>query len=220
MKKVYSLFIAMTLIFAFAVSASANGSDALSASAQGNSEGGFDLKGLSSIGNNSDFEMSDVLTFDEIAQVYADDHNITLTEAKEVFNRGNSSQKSLALATYRTFTGYLGDYGGFKPILRYYCSTTEGGGYIAILKIETWELVRSDGNVTKQFVGTVKSYLENASKIHYIVNGDWYNNGATTTEVGASINVGGFATITYKNISSDEHYWYGYYEGNVILSRQ
>ncbi|WP_147423836.1 hypothetical protein [Cohnella endophytica] len=105
----------------------------------------------------------------------------------------------------------------------FYCETSESGNFNGILKVLDTSMNRVANGKSKWFFGTIYTNLEHGAKIHYIVNGEFYNNGTiTVTGTGTGtgtggITVGGFFTMTFSVSSSsnfnatlyiaDDFYW-------------
>jgi hypothetical protein len=177
-------------------------------------------------------QVSDVLTFEELVQEIANDTGKSFEQVKseiiankqiELENSGDVvkslDKKSyseievmVSSATYRTITDQFVVTSIYKPYLKFYCETSEGGGYWGIVKILNVGMDREYNNITKQFGGTVYSNLENAGTIFWIVNGDFYDNGTTTAGGGVEIPIGGSATVSFNVSYSSDHYAYCYEE--------
>ena len=69
--------------------------------------------------------------------------------------------------------------------------------------------------LSKQFGGTVYVHLEDANRIFYIVNGDFFNNGSTTWNAGVNIGVGRNASIKFGVTNTTSHYQYRYVESRL-----
>ncbi|WP_342541945.1 hypothetical protein MHH33_12830 [Paenisporosarcina sp. FSL H8-0542] len=167
---------------------------------------------------------SEVMTYDEMITTMAKDMDITKEEAIKIAPAkdksvrqstltSDSSNAVAAAATYRTFTVYLQEFnnsydGYYQPSLRFYCETSESGSFHGIVKIINTTLNRDWFAEVKTFTGTVFVYLEHAGKIHYIVNGDWYDiSTGQSFSGGASITIGKSITI---NFSSSKSNYFGY----------
>lgn len=166
----------------------------------------------------STMTMSDVLTFDELASVYSSDEGIPLEEARQVllskYNSGSTARKSTIsplLATYRTFEVPLDSMRYYKPSLRFYCETSEGGYFHGIVQVLNTAMNRVYQGIAKQFGGTVFTNLENASTIHYMVSGDFYDNGTTTTGGSGTAKIGEYFEISY-NVSHSSNWYATIYE--------
>ncbi|GIO56895.1 hypothetical protein [Paenibacillus cineris] len=206
MKKVYSLVVCLMLLFTAVGSASAADFD--NNPATGVYQGNIDLNNTS-----NDTVISESLTFDEMAQKISDDFNISIDEATKLLSQNSVKTLNATTASYRTITSSLDKMNNaYQPSMEFYCQTTEGGGYIAIEKIITWDLNRNDisGNGSKKFEGNIKTYLENGQSIHWILNGDFYNYGDGTLNVGGSIKLGETGTLTLTLTVKTGHYAYSY----------
>jgi len=158
---------------------------------------------------SEDVVISDVLSFDELVEIIAQDKNISIDQAKneimasqrKKLSKGNrvltsSELENMIMAkTYRTIERTI-DY--WKPKVRFYVETSEWGSYWGILQIVDSTLIREYLYVSKQFSGTLFVNLESAYMIYYYVNGDFYDNGTTTQTAGFSIGVGEYLTIEYS----------------------
>ncbi|MDQ0088876.1 hypothetical protein J2T12_002286 [Paenibacillus anaericanus] len=196
------------------LSASAEDVAANQSSTPGITEGAINLQSVS--GNTV---VSDVMSFDEMVSRISSDKGISIDQASDLIRSNSGVTRSLSsarLATYRTFTQQIPNSGQyFKPSVSFYCETTEGGGYGAILKILTTNLIRSYDIYTLQFSGSLYVNLENGSKIHYVLNGDWYENGVTSQTGSIGISIGEFFTASYSVTSSNHHYRYQYAESDL-----
>ncbi|MCL9659217.1 hypothetical protein L2089_00855 [Paenibacillus hunanensis] len=180
----------------------------------------IDLSDLSQLPDG--VKVSGVMTYDELIEQIAKDNNISLVSAKSLVsssNQNNFTASAQAAATYRTITSSFTVTSTFTPYMRFYCQTDEGGGFRAIEKVISHNLVRQDErtNVTKQFSGNVESHLEHQNKIHYIVNGDFYNNGTTNYSGGGAINVGLWAKLNFTVSGANSHYKYVYLEKDLLF---
>ncbi|MGZ7443221.1 hypothetical protein [Paenibacillus sp. TH7-28] len=162
----------------------------------------------------SDMQMSDVLTFDELVSTYANDSGISVEQARETLlsnfysgKRTKTATISPQLATYRTFTAQLNAMKSYKPSLKFYCETTEGGySFYGILKVLSTTMNRVYQGVSKQYAGTVYTNLEHANRIHYIVSGDFYDNGTTTISGGGTAGIGESFELSFSVSYSSN--WY------------
>lgn len=59
--------------------------------------------------------------------------------------------------------------------------------------------------------------LEDANRIFYIVNGDFFNNGMTTWNAGVTIGVGKAANVKFGVSGASNHYQYRYVESRVTF---
>lgn len=185
--------------------------------------------------------VSEKMTFDELVKKYAEDNNISEGQAKkdllvnyEKAHKTNDQKKavqsvatatefgvsaetivSATSATYRTFTVVLEPMYLWSPKLSFYSETSEYGNWHGIVKVIDTTLIRTDAyGITKQFSGTTFTFLESASKIHWYVNGDFYNNGTTTRTAGVSIGLNQSTSIQYSISNSSNHFAYKYEVGD------
>lgn len=168
---------------------------------------------------SEDLIISDVMTFEEMVDQVSEDFGISTEEAQRKL--GYSDTKNLsaraAKAQYRTISSQFTSTSTFKPTMRFYCETTESGGFRAIKKILQVSMIRSSGGVSKQFSGTVYVNLEDPNRIFYSVNGDFYNNGTTTVNTDVSIGVGKAASVKFGMSYASNHYKYTYVEKRVTF---
>lgn len=173
---------------------------------------------------------SEVLTFDELIEIIAQDNKISETEAANLIakqysdnNHNNKNQKSTNLkslrsSTFRTVTSRFTVTDVYKPSLKFYCETSECISTWGILKILNVTMNREsviyNMSVVKQFSGTVYTNLESNSKIHWIVNGDFFNNGTTTVGAGGQIGIGGCLTLSFNISHASNYYEYCYQTGD------
>jgi hypothetical protein len=176
---------------------------------------------LENVKENKDTVISDVLTFSEITEQIAIDEGISKTEAanriitqqQKTSNLSARSATQVAVAaTYRTISSSFSVTSTYKPSVRFYCQTSEGGGFRGIVKILNVNLNRAYSGISKQFSGSVYTKLEDPNRIFWIVNGDFYNNGTTSGGGGVDIGVGGAASINFNVSYSSNHYKYAYKE--------
>jgi len=176
-------------------------------SAQTNAKSKF--SGESKVGNT---KISKVLTFNQIVEQIAKDNNISKNEAASQVKSNFSGNSSLSItaerATYRTITETVPIWSNYQPQLAFYCQTSEEDYFHGIVKIMNVSLIRAYNGYSKQFSGTVYTNLEDANSIHWIIDGDFYNNGTTTVSGGGSIGIGGVATLNF-GISYASN-WFGY----------
>ncbi|MEW4220737.1 hypothetical protein [Rossellomorea marisflavi] len=71
----------------------------------------------------------------------------------------------------------------YKPKVQIYAYTYSYGSAREYKYIENIDLDRSYGGISKQFNGTVKGKITTPTKIWWMVNGDFFNNGKTTWSV-------------------------------------
>lgn len=164
--------------------------------------------------NNSDVEISDVMTYEEVIEEMMDNKNISREKAIEILG-----PKTKSTLTYRTIGKLIDVSRTYKPKLTFYCQTEEGYYDSYIVKIINTDLNRKYGEYTRQFEGAIFSYLETSSRIYFVLNGDFYYNTTQTNEHEYNINIGvgesksvGFSV---RNSSSSNHYKYHREEGYI-----
>ncbi|WP_145040975.1 hypothetical protein [Paenibacillus sp. Y412MC10] len=196
----------------------------VSAAATATDEASLQSAGIIDLNNVSEnVVVSEVMTFDEMSSYMSKQENISLDEAKAILvgdynvNSLSSSEVSPYAATYRTFASMMNVDSSYQPTLQFYCETSEWGNYMGIVKVLNTTMNRSSFGKSKQFGGTIFVHLESANKIHWVVGGDWYNNGTTTINGGVTINLGQAATINAGVSASSNHYKYYYGTGDVLL---
>lgn len=143
--------------------------------------------------------------------------NATLSADNVIDGTLSANYAAAVTATYRTVSSQFTVTSTYKPSLTFYCETSEGGYFWGIVKILDVEMNRSYNGISKQFGGTVYTNLENAGKIYWIVNGDFFNNGTTTGGGGVEIGIGQDATLNFSLSYSSNHYQYCYQTGNYII---
>jgi hypothetical protein len=168
---------------------------------------------------SEDLIISDVMTFEEMVDQVSEDFGISTKEAQEKLGYSDAKARSAraARAQYRTISSQFTSTSTFKPTMRFYCETTESGGFRAIKKVLQVNMIRSSGGVSKQFSGTVYVNLEDPNRIFYTVNGDFFNNGTTTVNSEVSIGVGKSANVKFGVSYASNHYKYTYVEKRVTF---
>jgi hypothetical protein len=161
-----------------------------------------------------EINISPVLTFDEMVREVAKENGIPIIQAQQElgFTDESARQARTARATYRTLSQSFTVNASYRPTMRFYCETSESGNFRAIKRILRVEMIRGYNGLSKQFGGTVYVHLEDANRIFYIVNGDFFNNGSTTWNAGVNIGVGRNASIKFGVTNTTSHYQYRYVE--------
>ncbi len=180
--------------------------------------------------DNDNLIVSDVLTYDELCKKYAESEDISVKQAKSILDSEKSSLKAAAPAysaaaaraassTYREIATYLDVSSNYKPMIKWYCQTSESGSFWGITNILTTQLYREYSywdwltpvTITKQFSGNLYTQLQSAYQIFYIVNGDFWDYGTTTVSGGGSINIGQYAQLQFGVSYASNWYKYYYY---------
>lgn len=162
------------------------------------------------------------MTFDKVVRDLAEEHDISIQQATQQVisateqNPQSRSEVSPYAATYRTISQGITVTSTYKPQIKYYCQTSEGGGsFRGILKIMDVSINRIYGGVSKQFSGKVYTNLENANRIFWRMDGDFFNNGTMSYNGGVEIKVGQSVTVSFGLSGSSNHYKAVYQEGRT-----
>ncbi|MGM9903752.1 MAG: hypothetical protein ACI32O_07460 [Enterococcus sp.] len=169
--------------------------------------------------SESQLIVSDVLTYEQMIKEIAYDYGISEEQAQiQIGYTEDMAQKAIQeKATFRTLSQMFTVNTSYKPTMRFYCETSESGSFRAIKKILEVNMIRGYNGLSKQFTGNVYVNLEDANRIFYIVNGDFYNNGTTSWNAGVSIGVGGSATVKFGISGASSHYQYRYVESRIVF---
>lgn len=169
------------------------------------------------LNKNKEINISPILTFDEMVREVAKENGIPIIQAQQElgFSAKSARQARTARATYRALSQSLTDNVSYRSTMRFYCETSESGNFRAIKRIVRVEMIRGYNGLSKQFGGTVYVHLEDANRIFYIVNGDFFNNGSTTWNAGVNIGVGRNASIKFGVTNTTSHYQYCYVESHL-----
>lgn len=170
--------------------------------------GAFDQNNL-----DSETTVSEVMTFDEIVSLIAEENGISERDAQEAVVGDDVPNLNKAIAkagssddTYRTLTNQFTVDSYYKPSMRFYCKTSESGNFHGIIKILNIDMSRSYNNLSYVYAGSSYTKLENASTIHYQLDGDFYYNGTTTVNGGVDIGIGKGASINFGGSYTTNHY--------------
>lgn len=162
---------------------------------------------------STDTVISDVMTYDEIVKQLAIDKNISIAEAQKIIGSPITTIMSkdgypikIMANTYRTITNQFTVTSEYKPSMRFYCRTSEGGSFHGIIEILNVDMSRSYQGRSYAFGGSVYTNLENANTIYYSIDGDFYEHGTTTVSGGVKIGIGDSATINFE--LSNASNWY------------
>lgn len=215
-KRIVSLFIAIIFTAVISVPAFAK---------TGSNNGVVTVGEINSL-NNSRTTISDIMTFDQIANHIAKDKDVPIAKVKNDLNRNilqrsNLTAASSVSAKYRVISTYVTVTSEYEVKLNFYCETSEGDYFHGIVKILDVSINRSYTNyrtgttITKQFSGSLYTNLEDANRIYYILNGDFYNNGTTSAGGGVEIGIGSSAKISFSVSYASNYYSYCYEDGRV-----
>ncbi|HFU4122248.1 TPA: hypothetical protein ACGO7R_000148 [Streptococcus suis] len=155
---------------------------------------------------------SEPMNVEQILSQYMDDFGVDKAQAiKEL----GINPYERAANTYRTLSQRYQVTPAYQPTITFYCETSESGGFRGIHRILNVGLNRYYGGTSKAFGGTVYTNLENANVIYYDINGDYYNTGTTSTNIGISIPVGGKGTVNFGVSHASNHYAYKRNTGRI-----
>lgn len=124
---------------------------------------------------------------------------------------------SLRSSTFRTFSDRVDVNDNYRPSVKFYCQTSEGGGFLGIVKILNVGMNRKNNGMTKQFGGTIYTNLENAGTIYWSVDGNFYNNGTTTCSGGVNVGIDDFASVNFNVSHSTDFYDSCWDEGRIYV---
>jgi len=162
--------------------------------------------------------VSNPMTFEEMVAEYAKSSDLTYEEALELLPAPVETRA--APITYRTLKVTLDVTDTYKPTLEFYFQTSESGNYQGILSVYSVQLNRASNvgswRITKQFGGTIEFWLRSPYEIEYVVNGDFFNNGTTSSTQNTGLNIDisyGMSIVfdvTESGGSTSNHYSYFY----------
>ena len=156
--------------------------------------------------------VSETMTAQQLVNQYATDYDITLEQASDLLGINLYERSS---QTYRTISTQITVTNSYKPSISFYCETSEYGTYHGIIRILRTEINRNYNGMSKQFSGSLYVNLEQADRIFYIINGDFFDNGTTTLSGGLNIGIGESASVNLGGSYVYNHYKYVYHEGRV-----
>ena len=161
--------------------------------------------------DSSGVTMSDFMTYSEMLDYMVNEKGIPFSIAASTFPATRAVTRS---GTYRVLSVTLTveNRPSYTPTLDFYCEVSVGDGVWGIMNIYSVQMNRSSNGLVKQFDGDVQVWLRSAERIEYIVNGDFYNTGTTTSSNSGSIdlNIGDYGKITFGASSTTTSNWYGY----------
>lgn len=157
------------------------------------------------------------MTFDEMVNDIAEKKDISYSKALTLLPEEVKANQARREIMYITRSVYLDVTDEFNPQIDFYCQIAGSGHFYNILSIYNVELVRSssNGKVTKQFDGTLKTWLRSTQQIEYSINGDFYNNGTTTFSGGIGVNAGinKLVSVSFDaSITSESNHYKYFYE--------
>lgn len=178
---------------------------------------------------SEDFIVSEPMTLEEMAKVFAEDMGISLEEAIKVLSDdGDVSEKngiqqiSPQATVNRTISYTLNVNAVYKPQLRFYCQTSESGSQWGIVQIKTvtmnkFSTVAGYTNMAKYWDGNIYSELNNAYTIFFIIDGYFHNFGDTSVSGTLNINIGQWGSVDFGFTHTYDIYEYHYEEKTWVL---
>ena len=170
-------------------------------------------------GESSEYKKSEILTYEELVRYHAEKKGLSEQEAiSDLAQKGIVEQNGNSRATgtrYQIFTQSVKVNASYKPEIDFYCEVSYWNSYWGIVGIYNVELNRTYNGMTKRFDGTVKYWLRSAYQIEWVINGDFYNYGTTTTSIGGTVNVGESGTLSCSVSSSSNFYATVYKNGTL-----
>lgn len=193
------------------------------------------------IDTNNETGEGRILTFDQMIAEIAQDQGVSISEVKgfyvdETKNDLKSNSKfkniksnellveSLAISILSTTYYYTDTFPmgsltvgstTYYPRATIYYSYTGTSSSRSIVKVLYASIIGTDKNgLYKAFGGDFYINVETAGKIHYIVNGSYYNTGTFTSGVNLSIPVGGYATVGFTASNTTNFFKGIYYTGD------
>lgn len=161
---------------------------------------------------------SDEMTFEETVDYYAKDMGISVEDARQKLQKSWSGDRASTLAaqakTSRILSISLNVTSSYKPKIKLLVHTSDWNNYWIIDEIYEMYLSRAYNGISKQYSGKVKVWYRGNNKVEYLVVGDFYNNGSTTTTQTASgsYGIGDLAQVAYQASQSTTTNHYAYYE--------
>lgn len=156
--------------------------------------------------DSDDVIVSDLMTYDQLVEVVMKNENLSKKEALK-FLGINENFKARG-EFFRTYGKRITVDYNYKPMVQFYCKTSEWDNYKGISSVLNASLDRNYNGTVKQFGGSIYTNLEDANTIYYSVNGDFYNKGTTTATGGAEIGVGDDFTVNFSISGSSNYYAY------------
>ncbi|AZK45481.1 hypothetical protein [Paenibacillus lentus] len=138
------------------------------------------------------------LSYDEMVQKIAKNRNIPTTKT---LSTKSAEEHTYYVHFYQQFE--VGDTGWY-PQLDIYVKCQ--GIYRDFVGIEDLNLIRSYNYISK---------VETNKKIYWVINGDFYNNGTTSTSFGGSVGIGDYAELNFTIQSQNNHFGYVYKTGYI-----
>lgn len=158
-------------------------------------------------------------TADELIKIIEEDSNIYIDDKIELINKVNTLKSTRATYDYWTIysTCVVNSLYSCRPYFYTYSSFSVGGYPNSIEEILYANIDRNHNGTSKQFGGDLYYNLEASNCLFWDLNGDFYNNGTTTFNLGVSVQLGEGAktTFTASMAYSSNHFAYCHKDGRV-----
>lgn len=170
---------------------------------------------------NSNVTFSEPMSFSEMVTHYAEAAEISYDEALKLFPEKDTDDAASSKC-HRILNIPLDVTATYKPQLELYCEASESGHYWGLSNIYLVNMEKNYDGSAKQFSGTVDMWLRNGYELEYIVNGDFYSNGATaiSDDTDLDIETDSYAHISFTTSSSIVPIHYQYFYGHQTLALQ
>lgn len=153
----------------------------------------------SSISTAINVNEDNLMTRDEV-EFYLLSKGLTLEEVRGKIGEPDITPKDIYYYVYRIPLNVTDQY---RPELEFTLKMDGAHGAYYIQDIMYVDMQRNYNGMSKQFQGSIHYHKESNTRVSYVVNGDFYNNGQTSVSFSAGNEVTTF-TISY----SSDHYKY------------
>ena len=169
--------------------------------------------------NNPDSENVEVrkLSYNEMIQVISEKEGLSERAVRSLYpNEQNTLTNKIGIQAATNATSLheinirQSVTSAYKPAVQVYVWVTGSGSFYQYDSIYDADLDRKhiSSNVSKQFQGKLRVELHSKTRLFYLINGDFYNNGTTT--VSGTVSAGGViwsGSGTVSNSSNHFKYW-------------
>lgn len=207
MKKMLSLIIAIAMVAMLATTAFASPKNEVT-----DYDGVIDVcDALRHPEKYSDVEVVTYNNRSEFLDAVFGDENLSDSQKAKIKEYVNSSPEPRAWTDmYLTFRVNVKVTSMYTVQLRFYtkCKALEGApNPEEFVEVIDSSLKRDlNPNIVKQFKGRLVTHLETAKRLHWILDGDFFNDGTTTWTDGFKITIGESFVIDYTTQHSTDHY--------------
>lgn len=178
---------------------------------------------LSIIEDNSrtpkDVEVKGPFTLHELAKELAAIEEISVDEAIKILSSKNGGIQTMAQRDYYTYTRSVRVTSEYRPKVTFYCEVLrQDFQVLSFFSVKHASLDRKYNGMSKQFGGELYYNLERNDRLYYELNGDFYDNGTTTSSGGFEIGLGDEAKIKFNISYSSNFYEYCSYRDRIYAS--